>query len=160
MPSVTFGPFPFPEDTTKDEAKNRYQTRAYYERDTLIAVLTKIWPSHLMRHPADDVKWLERHSQTWIVCVHSPAGRLAWHISDDDVKHFEHLKVKSHEWIAADGAERYQRLATWNPKREPASVSFGRSGGKARASKLSQARRSEIARSAALTRWAGHTPTT
>jgi len=138
------------------ETPNRYKSRAYYERDTLVAVLTRIWPSHLMRHPSDDAEWFKSHSQSLIVCVHAPCGRLAWHISDEDAERFAHLKQKQHEWIAADGAERYERLETWSPEREPASVSFGRSGGRARANALSHARRVEIARSAALTRWAGH----
>ena len=39
-------------------------------------------------------------------------------------------------------------------KKDPAAVAMGRKGGKARASKLSKEKRSEIARKAAKIRWA------
>lgn len=138
------------------QSPERYQTRALFERDALIAVLSKVWPSHLMRHPGDDVAWFKGHDLSLIVCIHSPAGRLAWHIADEDAPLFAHLRTRDHEWIPADGENRYERLATWNPRTSPASVAMARSGGKARAAKLTDARRSEISRSAALTRWAGH----
>src|SRR5678815_1457495 len=141
-----------------EQQPERYERRALFERDALIAVLSKVWPSHLMRHPNDDAAWFKSHSQSLIVCVHSPAGRLAWHIADEDAPRFAHLKMRDHEWIPADGAERYERLLAWNPSDAPTSVSqlTGRMGGKARAENMTAARRSESARSAALTRWAGH----
>lgn len=137
------------------ESRNRYESRAYFERDSLIVVLSKVWPSHLMEHPPDDA-WFKTHNQAWIVCVHSPVGRLAWHIADEDLPRFVHLKQRMHEWMPADGAKRYERLAAWAPRRVPASVAMASSGGKARAARLSAVKRSEIARAAALTRWAGH----
>lgn len=135
---------------------NRYQNRAYYERDVMVRALSKVWPSHLMRHPSDDAEWFKGHSQAWIVCVHAPCGRLAWHIADDDLPRFAHLKTREHEWIAADGAERYERLDALDARRVPATTAMARSGGQARARALDGARRNEIARNAALTRWAGH----
>lgn len=144
----------------RDQSADRYKTQAYKERDSLIIVLSKVWPSHLMRHPESDTEWAKGHSHTLIVCVHSPAGRCAWHIPDVDAPKFAHLKMKDHEWIKADGAERYERLLAWEPSTAPASAAFGSLGGKARAAKLTDARKREIARSAALTRWAGHTKKT
>ena len=52
-----------------------------------------------------------------------------------------------------------QTRGTQNPDKDPAAVELGRrgglKGGRARAAKLSAARRSAIARKAAQTRWSG-----
>ncbi len=65
---------------------------AYWERDQLILFLTKLFPSHLEKHPIEDEKWpVELRN---IVMIETPKGQLAWHIHDKELNEFNHLKLK------------------------------------------------------------------
>jgi len=81
---------------------------AYNERDRLVAVLSKLWPSHLADHPADDLTW----DDEWrtIVCVHSPVGQLTWHIKDGEQPLFVHLSKGDNDWDGHTTEQKYQRL--------------------------------------------------
>lgn len=91
-----------------DQAKDA----AYSERDKLVAALSKMWPSHLMRHwPEDDPNW----EPEWlnVVCVHLPTGRATWHIHISELTWFEHLNsstLKPHEYDHHTTPEKYLRL--------------------------------------------------
>src|ERR1035437_1676280 len=49
------------------------------------AILSRLWPSHLAppRKPQENMQW--------VVCVHSPAGQLAWRVMDEELPLFAHL---------------------------------------------------------------------
>lgn len=85
---------------------------AYTERNQLVAFISKLFPSHLCRHPDNDKEW--ENDWRWIVCIHSPHGQLTWHIHDGEKKHFNHLKVKTEHW---DGHTTPQKYAP--PKNNP-----------------------------------------
>jgi hypothetical protein len=62
----------------------------------------------------------------WIVCIHSPAGMLAWRIGDTSLPTYAHLEAKRGD-VHGDGGqvfkERYDRLAAmprlWEPTPAP-----------------------------------------
>jgi hypothetical protein len=81
---------------------------AYRERDQLVAHLTKIYPSHLCRHPDEDEEWED--DWRWIICIHSPAGQLTWHIHDSELPMFYHLPERDNHWDGHSTEEKYERL--------------------------------------------------
>jgi hypothetical protein len=81
---------------------------AYEERNRVVAVLSAIWPSHLAHHPESDLTW-ERDWLT-IVCIHSPAGQLTWHIHDSQTFLFAHLPIGENHWDGHTTEQKYQRL--------------------------------------------------
>jgi hypothetical protein len=85
---------------------------AYHERDMLVAALSKLFPSHLLIHPAADTSWEE--GWRTIVCVHLPSGQAAWHILDSERELVAHLEgVDMPECGGWDGHttdEKYRRL--------------------------------------------------
>jgi hypothetical protein len=91
------------------DAARRHRKQFAYARNEVIAVLTRIWESHLMP-PAGLLKTLD---ERLIVCIHSPAGHLWWAIESDEVDPlFSHLKPpleKSH-WDKSTRAEQSGRL--------------------------------------------------
>lgn len=84
---------------------------AYEERNRLVSVLSKFWPSHLCLHPDSDKAW----DPEWltIVCIHSPVGQLTWHIHDDHRLLFAHLQVSDGHWDGHTSADKYARLASF-----------------------------------------------
>jgi hypothetical protein len=117
-----------------EESKNQ----AYKERDMLVCALSKVFPSHLCRHPDEDKNW--ENDWRWIVCVHIQVNELAifgdaindlpigddrkrlvekqltWHIHDSERKMFNHLEVEDNHWDGHTTEEKYQRLATLHVK--------------------------------------------
>jgi hypothetical protein len=82
---------------------------AYWERDQLVAALSKVYPAHLAWHPEDDKSW----EDDWrnIVCVHLPTGQATWHIHDREVPWFDHLVRLPAHWDGHTTEEKYDRLA-------------------------------------------------
>lgn len=89
---------------------------AYKERDSLVACLSKLWPSHLCRHPDEDTEW--EKDWRWIVCVHSPEGQLTWHIHDSELAAFGHLSESENHWDGHNTEEKYKRIAAVRALRE------------------------------------------
>lgn len=101
------------------DAKNA----AYRERNQLVAALSKIFPSYLATHDANDATWDKEWM--WIVYVELPtAGHLlptgnvlpkttqvSWHIHNSDLSIFSHLSVKENNWDGHTTEEKYARLA-------------------------------------------------
>jgi hypothetical protein len=90
------------------ETQRAAKDAAYEERNSLVAVLSKLWPSHRAQHP-DDPSW----DAEWrtIICIHSPVGQLTWHIHDSHRQLFAHLLDGESHWDGHSTAEKYQRLA-------------------------------------------------
>lgn len=82
---------------------------AYTERNALVAALSKLWPSHLATHPADDAHW----DPQWrtIICLHSPVGQLTWHVHDSERALFAHLLPGMSHWDGHTTDEKYARLS-------------------------------------------------
>lgn len=81
--------------------------KAYRERNHVIAGLSKVFTSHLMRHPEDGL-WED--DWMWIVCINLPTGQATWHIHDTERHLFDHLLVKDNTWDGHDIEEKYHRL--------------------------------------------------
>lgn len=92
-------------------ARELQRDAAYAERDQLVAFLARLYPSHLKRHEGGE--W----EDDWrtIVCVHSPAGQLTWHIHDSELAWFGHLNHKPDPfadcvWDQHTTKDKYRRL--------------------------------------------------
>lgn len=84
---------------------------AYHERDMLVAALSKVYPSHLARHPDSDVTWDPEYLT--IVCVHLPTGQATWHVHDSEWHLFVHLTYDTPYcpgWDLHSTDEKYGRL--------------------------------------------------
>lgn len=103
------------------------KNEAYWERNQLVAALSKVFPSHLCRHPDEDKEW--ENDWRWIVCIHIPVlhrgpsiavanpdwiedTQVTWHIHDSEKPLFDHLEVKENHWDGHTTEEKYQRLST------------------------------------------------
>jgi hypothetical protein len=81
---------------------------AYTERNALVAALSRLYPSHLMRHgddPSWDPEWL------WIVCIETPVGQMSWHLHEPHLSMFTHLTEGPNTWDGHTTGEKYARLA-------------------------------------------------
>lgn len=107
------------EDELVDLIKRRVEEArdpVYKERDALVCVLSKCFPSHLTRHPDSDKEWED--DWRWIVCVHLPTGQATWHIHDSERGMFKHLSVfEDNHWDGHTTEEKYQRLANLKEER-------------------------------------------
>jgi hypothetical protein len=89
------------------DAARRHRKQFAYARNEVIAVLTRIWESHLMP-PAGLLKTLD---ERMVVCIHSPAGHLWWAIESDEVDPlFSHLKTRPNDWDKSTRAVQSERL--------------------------------------------------
>ena len=79
---------------------------AYWERNRLVAILARIWPSG--RAITDIPGW----DQKWHNCVYidSPRGQLSWHIHDDEMVQFASLPEYTKPWDGHTTEEKYRRL--------------------------------------------------
>jgi cell division septal protein FtsQ len=82
---------------------------AYWERNQLILFLTRLFPSHLEKHPIEDKQWpIDLRN---IIVVETSKGQMCWHISDKELKYFKHLKLKKeNSWDGHTIEEKYERL--------------------------------------------------
>lgn len=84
---------------------------AYSERDQLVCALSKLFPSHLERHPDADKSW--DNDWRWIVFIDMPTGQCSWHVHDSELDWFGHLdrRLGVNSWDGHSTAEKYVRLA-------------------------------------------------
>lgn len=76
----------------------------YNERDRLVALISSIYPSHLAIDPDGEEGF------KYVVYVQSPEGQLSWHIADEELMLFGHLKVKDNNWDGHTTEEKYSRI--------------------------------------------------
>jgi hypothetical protein len=87
---------------------------AYHERNMLVCALSKVFPSHLERHPDTDKSWED--DWRWIVFIDLPTGQACWHIHDTELTLFNHLepsclRFHPNSWDGHTTAEKYMRLS-------------------------------------------------
>lgn len=92
-----------------ENAKNA----AYAERNKLVALLSKLFPSSLGRHEEEDKSWED--DWRWIVYITLPTGQCSWHIHDSDLPMFSHLEKGDVEWDGHTTEEKYQRILSFTP---------------------------------------------
>lgn len=82
---------------------------AYQERDRLVALISKVFPACLARHPDSDTSW--DNDWRWIVFVLLPTGQASWHIHDSELAWFKHLpRTGAPEWDGHTTDEKYRRV--------------------------------------------------
>lgn len=87
---------------------------AYSERDKLVALLSKLFPASLERHPEEDKDW--ENDWRWIVFINLPTGQVSWHIHDSEISMFNHLKRKlGVKWDGHTTEEKWKRVAAYPP---------------------------------------------
>lgn len=79
---------------------------AYYERNHLVAVLAKIYPSGTKKTA------IEGWSSDWHGCVYIdfPWGQGSWHYADSHAHLFEHLPPYQGEWDGTDTDMKYSQI--------------------------------------------------
>ena len=91
-----------------ENAKNA----AYAERNKLVALLSKLFPSCFGRHEEEDMTWED--DWRWIVYITLPTGQCSWHIHDSDLPMFSHLKQGDVKWDGHTTEEKYKRIADFS----------------------------------------------
>ena len=96
---------------------------AYYERNQLVEALSKIYPAWLGWHREKD--WEDDWRNIVYIkiptrepCLKQVQGgyeanfkrQLSWHIHEDDLKYFSHLKDGLEKWDGHTTEEKYRRL--------------------------------------------------
>ena len=76
----------------------------YNERNRVIALLTKFYPSYMAIDDTSEDGFKN------IVYIETPQGQLSWHITDEEVSLFKHLKYEENKWDGHTTREKYQRI--------------------------------------------------
>jgi HrpA-like RNA helicase len=87
---------------------------AYWERNQLVALLSKIYPAWIERHPETDIAW----EDDWrnVVFIETSQGQASWHIHDSELENFAHLERREgRSWDGHTTEEKYKRLAAIKP---------------------------------------------
>jgi hypothetical protein len=124
------------------EAARRHRSKAYAERNELIAVLARLWESHLM--PVSGT--LGTLTKRSVVCIHSPAGLLCWVITEEEAdEYFKPMKrIAANHWDKSTRGQRSKRLAELTALPPPTAArkrtAAGRGAGKRRPGDFSRRR--------------------
>lgn len=80
---------------------------AYYERNQLVALLARLFPSGLRKTD------IEGWDAAWHNCVFIdlPTGQVSWHFHDREAHLFEGLPPYTKEWDGHSTPEKYLRVA-------------------------------------------------
>lgn len=106
---------------TKIDQLIKEKNNAYWERNQLVSVLSKFFPSYLTKHSELDKDW-ESDWRT-IVVINIPIKteatfnkgqivikQVTWHIHDSEVGLFDHLQYQENKWDGHTTEEKYKRL--------------------------------------------------
>lgn len=85
------------------DAARRHTHRAYGDRNELLAILARVFPSHLMPVQGNLAPLDERT----VLCIHTPKGQLAWVLDRSEIEPFEGLERLSESHY--DGARKTDR---------------------------------------------------
>ena len=83
--------------------------QAYWERNQLVAYLSKMYHSWLEKHPESDILW----EKEWrnIVFIDLPENTCCWHIHDSELCYFDHLKLREgNSWDGSTTEKKYESL--------------------------------------------------
>ena len=82
---------------------------AYWERNQLVAYLSKLFKAWIEKHPDKDKLW----DPNWrnIIFIDFPEGLFSWHIHDSEVHYFSHLEFKhGNSWDGSSSEKKYKML--------------------------------------------------
>jgi hypothetical protein len=86
-----------------------HKDRAYLERNKLVALLSKVFPSGKKKTA------IEGWSEDWHGCVYIdlPTGQASWHYHDSQASLFEHLPLYQGAWDGHTTDEKYERIQSF-----------------------------------------------
>lgn len=87
------------------------KNNAYHERDMLVALISKVFPSYLAKHDPTDESWDKEWTN--IVYVNLPTGQCSWHIKDNELPLFNHLSYSENNWDGHTTVEKYIRISKY-----------------------------------------------
>lgn len=96
--------------TGRMNAARRHRKRAFGERNEVIGVLARLWPSHVMPVTSH---LTPLSAGRVALCIHSPAGLLCWIITEEEaVDEFPTLdRIGENHWDRSTRKIRSERLA-------------------------------------------------
>jgi hypothetical protein len=94
--------------------------QAYWERNQLLAALSKLMFAWLTKHPKEDKDWDPKWRNIVVIVGIKDDFKLiqmTWHIHDDDLPYFSHLEFDpTFKWDGHTTDEKYDRLAKLLPR--------------------------------------------
>lgn len=91
----------------------KVKNNAYKERNELVSLISKLFPSYIASHPEDDLEWEEDWRN--IVFIDLPTGQASWHIHDSDFGIFKHLPIGKNCWDGHTTDDKYKRIRRFKP---------------------------------------------
>jgi hypothetical protein len=86
----------------------------YTERAHLVAVLGRIYPSHLFM-PSD-----AEPGYVWAICIHFPWGQGTWHLADDDARTLFHdFLILDSDWDGHTSEQKYEAMRRFIRQGQP-----------------------------------------
>lgn len=83
--------------------------KAFWERNQLVAFLSKLFPSYLLEHT--EGSYLQKGWKHYIL-IQTPAGQISFHLDEADLPYFRHSFVLKDESIVAwDGHSTEEKFA-------------------------------------------------
>lgn len=79
----------------------------YHERDQLVALISKIFPSHIGKDEE------QKEGFKNVIYVQLPTGQCSWHIKDSELSLFKHLEHGKNNWDGHSTKEKYNRIAKY-----------------------------------------------
>lgn len=93
--------------TARLEAARRNRHQLIDERTLLLSLLTHLYPSHLAPAQTETSDVSQQHL---VLCIHTPAGQLAWKLRDDELDAFSHLNTTTGDWDKHTHSMKLDRL--------------------------------------------------
>lgn len=96
--------------TAEVDQLNKTKDNAYSERNKLVCLLTKLFPSSIEDHV---LKEGEPWDEEWrkVIFIDLPTGQCTWHIHRDELPMFAHLTSQGRIWDGHTTEEKYKRIA-------------------------------------------------
>lgn len=85
--------------------------QAYWERNQLVAYLSRKFEAWIEKHPETDELW----EKDWrnIIFISFPEGLFSWHIHDSELQYFDHLNFREgNSWDGSTTEQKYEKLRT------------------------------------------------
>lgn len=76
----------------------------YAQRDMLVSLVSKAFPSHLVDATDAEPGWSS------VVIVELPTGQASWHVSDKELEWFAHLERRENDWDGHTDHEKWERV--------------------------------------------------
>lgn len=96
-----------PQGECKECRAEQRLNAAYEERNRLVALLSKLFPSSI-EHDPKEPDWP-------VVIVNLPTGQVSWHVPKSSAMLFVHLPAKLYTWDGHTTDEKHRRIEAYNP---------------------------------------------